>query len=90
MCKRHALNGGNADTIGTLRGGIVRRRVRDEAHRDEDDKQVDPYGAIREPAVRLERADLPDHHAHAGPNNDAHGEAELAGMFQQKRLKCEA
>lgn len=43
-------------------------------------REVDPDGAVREPAVRLERADLADDHADEGPDDDAHCEAELASQ----------
>lgn len=51
------------------------RRIR--AGEGQCSREVDPDGAVREPAVRLERADLADDHADESPDDDAHCEAEL-------------
>jgi hypothetical protein len=68
------------------RGFVVGRRVRDEAHADEDEEEVEPDGAVREPAVVLQGPDLADEHADEGPDDDADREAELALCDLGERL----
>jgi hypothetical protein len=69
------------DAEGSHGGSVVGRGVRDEAHGGEDDDEVHPDGAVCEPGEVLERADLADDHAEKGPDEDAHGEAELDTEF---------
>lgn len=44
---------------------------------DENQQQIQPHRAVREPSVVLQRAHLPDDHTDDRPDEDADGEAEL-------------
>ena len=58
-------------------GGVQRWGVSDEAHGEEDDEEVEPYGEVSEPAELLEGADLANEEACEGPDKAADGVAEL-------------
>ena len=66
------------ETIGGVRGGIVGRRVCDEAHAEENDEEIEPDCGAGEPAVPLQRADLVQNAADDDPDDDGDDEADFA------------
>lgn len=57
--------------------GVIRRRVRNDSHGDEDDEQVEPHGEVGHPPVGLEGSDLGQEEADNDEENGADDIAQL-------------
>ena len=59
------------------RDGVVGGRVRDDAHSDKDNQEVEPHSEVSHPSIRLERADLRDEEA---SDDEDHGADHVAQL----------